>query len=92
MFLVVVCILDYHHESGACGNLAVIAVPAYFNDTQRQATKDAGTICGLNVLRIINAPTAGATVYILDKKTEKTSWSTTWTAAPTCVARTSNSG
>ena len=47
---------------------AVITVPAYFNDSQRQATKDAGTICGLNVLRIINEPTAAALAYGLDKK------------------------
>lgn len=48
---------------------AVITVPAYFNDSQRQATKDAGTISGLNVLRIINEPTAAAIAYGLDKKT-----------------------
>lgn len=47
---------------------AVITVPAYFNDSQRQATKDAGAICGLNVLRIINEPTAAAIAYGLDKK------------------------
>jgi heat shock protein 5 len=47
---------------------AVITVPAYFNDAQRQATKDAGTIAGLNVLRIINEPTAAAIAYGLDKK------------------------
>merc|ERR1719247_1994765 len=52
-------------------NHAVITVPAYFNDAQRQATKDAGTISGLNVLRIINEPTAAAIAYGLDKKTEK---------------------
>uniref|UniRef100_UPI00358F10A6 heat shock cognate 71 kDa protein-like n=1 Tax=Myxine glutinosa TaxID=7769 RepID=UPI00358F10A6 len=46
----------------------VITVPAYFNDSQRQATKDAGTIAGLNVLRIINEPTAAAIAYGLDKK------------------------
>jgi heat shock protein 1/8 len=46
---------------------AVITVPAYFNDSQRQATKDAGAICGLNVLRIINEPTAAALAYGLDK-------------------------
>lgn len=49
-------------------NNAVITVPAYFNDSQRQATKDAGTISGLNVLRIINEPTAAAIAYGLDKK------------------------
>lgn len=47
---------------------AVITVPAYFNDAQRQATKDAGTIAGLEVLRIINEPTAAAIAYGLDKK------------------------
>ena len=48
-------------------NEAVITVPAYFNDSQRQATKDAGVIAGLNVLRIINEPTAAALAYGLDK-------------------------
>ena len=47
---------------------AVITVPAYFNDSQRQATKDAGVIAGLNVLRIINEPTAAALAYGLDRK------------------------
>jgi heat shock protein 1/8 len=47
---------------------AVITVPAYFNDSQRQATKDAGAIAGLNVLRIINEPTAAAVAYGLDDK------------------------
>jgi molecular chaperone DnaK len=51
---------------------AVVTVPAYFNDTQRQATKDAGKIAGLNVLRIINEPTAAALAYGLDKKTNET--------------------
>ena len=50
---------------------AVVTVPAYFNDAQRQATKDAGTISGLNVARIINEPTAAAIAYGLDKKGEK---------------------
>ena len=50
---------------------AVITVPAYFNDAQRQATKDAGVIAGLNVLRIINEPTAAAIAYGLDKKGDK---------------------
>merc|ERR1712231_33627 len=49
-------------------NNAVVTVPAYFNDSQRQATKDAGKIAGLNVLRIINEPTAAAIAYGLDKK------------------------
>ena len=47
---------------------AVITVPAYFNDAQRQATKDAGKIAGLEVLRIINEPTAASLAYGLDKK------------------------
>ena len=51
---------------------AVITVPAYFNDSQRQATKDAGKISGLNVLRIINEPTAASLAYGLDKKQEMT--------------------
>ena len=51
---------------------AVITVPAYFNDSQRQATKDAGRIAGLEVLRIINEPTAAALAYGLDKKTNET--------------------
>ncbi len=50
---------------------AVITVPAYFNDSQRQATKDAGTIAGLEVLRIINEPTAAAIAYGLDKSGER---------------------
>ena len=50
---------------------AVVTVPAYFNDAQRQATKDAGTIAGLNVLRILNEPTAAAIAYGLNKKEEK---------------------
>ncbi|MGD9676111.1 MAG: molecular chaperone DnaK [Candidatus Bipolaricaulia bacterium] len=51
---------------------AVITVPAYFNDSQRQATKDAGTIAGLEVMRIINEPTAAALAYGLDKQHEQT--------------------
>ncbi|XP_063681523.1 heat shock 70 kDa protein-like [Bolinopsis microptera] len=53
---------------GSCED-AVVTVPAYFNDSQRQATKDAGVIAGLNVMRIINEPTAAAIAYGLDKKT-----------------------
>jgi molecular chaperone DnaK len=53
-------------------NKAVITVPAYFNDSQRQATKDAGRIAGLDVLRIINEPTAAALAYGLDKKDNET--------------------
>jgi len=55
---------------GTTVNNAVVTVPAYFNDSQRQATKDAGLIAGLNVLRIINEPTAAAIAYGLDKKVE----------------------
>jgi len=55
---------------GAPVTKAVVTVPAYFNDSQRQATKDAGRIAGLNVLRIINEPTAAAIAYGLDKKAE----------------------
>src|SRR5258705_5896426 len=51
---------------------AVITLPAYFNDAQRQATKDAGRIAGLNVMRIINEPTAAALAYGLDKKKDET--------------------
>src|SRR5207253_8866721 len=51
---------------------AVITVPAYFNDAQRQATKDAGKIAGLDVKRIINEPTAAALAYGLDKKKSET--------------------
>ena len=51
---------------------AVITVPAYFNDSQRQATKDAGKIAGLDVLRIINEPTAAALAYGMDKADGKT--------------------
>lgn len=59
------------HLGGAVTD-AVITVPAYFNDAQRQATKDAGKIAGLNVLRIINEPTAAALAYGLDKKKDET--------------------
>src|SRR6202040_1861124 len=53
---------------GSAVTQAVITVPAYFNDAQRQATKDAGRIAGLDVMRIINEPTAAALAYGLDKK------------------------
>src|SRR6202158_5532307 len=53
---------------GAPVTKAVITVPAYFNDAQRQATKDAGRIAGLNVLRLVNEPTAASLAYGLDKK------------------------
>ncbi len=61
---------------------AVITVPAYFNDAQRQATKDAGKIAGLEVLRIINEPTASSLAYGLDKKKMRPSSCMTWAAAP----------
>src|SRR3970040_1179082 len=51
---------------------AFITVPAYFNDSQRQATKDAGKIAGLEVMRIVNEPTAAALAYGLDKKKDET--------------------
>ncbi|MDE3155483.1 MAG: Hsp70 family protein, partial [Acidobacteriota bacterium] len=57
---------------GAKVSDAVITVPAYFNDAQRQATKDAGRIAGLNVLRIVNEPTAAALAYGLDRKKDET--------------------
>jgi molecular chaperone DnaK len=60
---------------------AVITVPAYFNDSQRQATKDAGRIAGLEVLRIINEPTAAALAYGMDRRAAARSRSTTSAAA-----------
>jgi len=57
---------------GATVTQAVITVPAYFNDAQRQATKDAGKIAGLEVLRIINEPTAAALAYGMNKEDGKT--------------------
>ena len=61
---------------------AVITVPAYFDDSQRKATQDAGRIAGLNVLRIINEPTAAAVAYGLDNEAPRRSWSTIWAAVP----------
>lgn len=61
---------------------AVVTVPAYFNDAQRQATKDAGKIAGLNVQRIINEPTAASLAYGLDKKAKRKSPSLTWVVVP----------
>jgi molecular chaperone DnaK len=62
---------------------AVITVPAYFDDSQRQTTKEAGQIAGLNVLRIINEPTAAALAYGLDKgRRSRPSWSSTSVAVP----------
>ncbi|MFP6652820.1 MAG: molecular chaperone DnaK [Dehalococcoidia bacterium] len=63
---------DAESKLGETITQAVITVPAYFNDSQRNATKDAGRIAGLEVLRIINEPTAAALAYGLDKKTEET--------------------
>lgn len=63
---------DAEKYLGQSVNHAVITVPAYFNDSQRQATKDAGKIAGLEVLRIINEPTAAALAYGLDKKEDST--------------------
>jgi len=60
---------------------AVVTVPAYFNDAQRQATKDAGRIAGLDVLRLVNEPTAAALAYGLDKKETRRLRFTTWGAA-----------
>lgn len=62
---------DAEHFLGETVTKAVITVPAYFNDSQRQATKDAGQIAGLEVLRIINEPTAASLAYGLDKKKEE---------------------
>ncbi len=64
---------------------AVITVPAYFTDAQRQATKDAGKIAGLEVLRIINEPTAAALAYGMDKAERTRYWSSTLVGGPsTC--------
>src|SRR3989475_2749946 len=64
--------IDAEAKLGEKITQAVITVPAYFNDTQRQATKDAGKIAGLEVLRIINEPTAASLAYGLDKKKDET--------------------
>jgi len=61
---------------------AVITVPAYFNDAQRQATKQAGEIAGLEVVRIINEPTAAALAYGLERKAMRRSQCMTWAAVP----------
>ena len=63
---------DASTHSGEEVTQAVITVPAYFNDSQRQATQDAGKIAGLEVLRIVNEPTAAALAYGLEKKAEET--------------------
>ena len=69
---------------------AVITVPAYFNDAQRQATKDAGRIAGLEVLRIINEPTAARWPTASTRRRTRRSPSTTWAAAPS-TSRSSSS-
>ena len=71
-------------------NDAVITVPAYFNNAQREATKDAGRIAGLNVVRIINEPTAAALAYGLDKESDQTILCGTSAAAPS-TSRSSSS-
>ena len=60
---------------------AVITVPAYFNDSQRQATKDSGRIAGIDVLRIINEPTAASLAYGFERRATRPSWSSTWAVA-----------
>jgi len=60
-----------HVDLGEAVTHAVVTVPAYFNDAQRQATKDAGAIAGLTVMRIINEPTAAAIAYGLEKSDEE---------------------
>lgn len=67
MILIKMCEIAEAHLKTTVEN-AVISVPAYFNDSQRQATKDAAVIAGLNVMRLINEPTATAIYYGLDKK------------------------
>ena len=64
---------DAENYLGQKVSQAVITVPAYFNDSQRQATKDAGKIAGLEVLRIINEPTAAALAYGMDKEQDQKS-------------------
>src|SRR6476659_8935816 len=64
--------VPYKVEKGEKITRAVITVPAYFNDSQRQATKDAGQIAGLTVERLVNEPTAAALAYGLDKKKDET--------------------
>ena len=88
-------VLQYLEEAaerylGETVDRAVITVPTYFNDSQRQATKDAGAIAGLTVGRIINEPTAATLAYGTDKNKEGASRSTTWAAAPS-TSRSSTS-
>lgn len=76
--------LKLRAEAALGGELvgAVITVPAYFDDSQRQATKDAAKLAGLNVLRLLNEPTAAAIAYGLDNGAEGTFVISTWVAAP----------
>ncbi len=71
MVCMLVTLLFSESYLGTSVKNAVVTVPAYFNDSQRQATKDAGQISGLNVLRVINEPTAAALAYGLDKTDDK---------------------
>ena len=73
---------DAENYLGRKGNRGVITVPAYFNDAQRQATKDAGKIAGLDVKRIINEPTAAALPMDLTNEESRRSWYTTWVEVP----------
>ena len=70
---------------------AVVTVPAYFNNAQREATKDAGKIAGLNVVRIINEPTAAALAYGLDKESTTRRSSSSTSAAARSTSRSSSS-
>jgi len=72
---------DAEHYLGERIEKAVITVPAYFNDCQRQATKEAGITTGLDVIRIINEPTAAALAYGLNREDTRTYWSGTWVVA-----------
>lgn len=72
LHLASVCCSTAHNTVAAQVEKAVVTVPAYFNDSQRQATKDAGRIAGLDVLRIINEPTAASLAYGFEKKSNET--------------------
>ena len=82
---------DAEAKLGETVDSAVITVPAYFNDDQRQATKDAGKIAGLEVKRIINEPTAASLAYGLDKETPTTRSSSSTSAAAPSTSRCSTS-
>jgi molecular chaperone HscA len=85
-------VLRMRAEEALGGELfgAVVTVPAYFDDSQRQATKDAARLAGLNVLRLLNEPTAAAIAYGLDHASEGRSRYSTWAAAPS-TSRSSGS-